>query len=148
VVAGLHGGDALPDGFDDAARLVSQDARKESLRVVAVEGVNVRVAQGVGHHSDADLAGLWWVYDYGFLREGLLGAAGDHGLARDGLAGGRRAIGGRREETLLVLGLLAGQQSVGVEPDVVPDEGGNATLYPSCLKKSVWIPSVCVSVSI
>jgi hypothetical protein len=36
--------------------LVAQDAREQTLWIVSVEGVDVGVAQRVGHHLDADLA--------------------------------------------------------------------------------------------
>lgn len=55
-VAHLDGGDVLPDRLDDGRGLVSEDAGKESLRIVSVQRVNVRVAERIGDDLDADLA--------------------------------------------------------------------------------------------
>jgi hypothetical protein len=48
VVADRDARDARPDRLDDRARLVPEDAREEALRVVAVQRVDVGVAQRVG----------------------------------------------------------------------------------------------------
>lgn len=90
MVARLHRGDARADRFDDARRLVPQDAGEEALRVVPVQSVRIRVAQRGGDDLDADLALLGRgdndVRDF----QGLLGGPGDGGRAGDGLKKGRR----------------------------------------------------------
>jgi hypothetical protein len=52
----LNGGHVLSDGLDDGRGLVAEDAGKKALGVVAVQRVDVGVAQGVGDHLDSYLA--------------------------------------------------------------------------------------------
>lgn len=63
---------------------------------MSVEGVDVRVAEGVGYDFDSDLSRLGGVDGDGFESEGLLGATGYHGVAGDWFTGGGGEIEGRR----------------------------------------------------
>lgn len=71
--------------LDDACRLVPENAGEEALRVVAIQGVRVCVAEGGGHDFNADFPFLWGGDDDVRDLKGLLGGPGDGGRAGDGL---------------------------------------------------------------
>ena len=54
----LDRSDVLSDRLDDGRRLVTEDAGEEPLGVVAVQGVDVGVAERVGDHLHTNLAWL------------------------------------------------------------------------------------------
>mmetsp|Transcript_57421 Transcript_57421/g.171286 ORF Transcript_57421/g.171286 Transcript_57421/m.171286 type:complete len:262 (+) Transcript_57421:994-1779(+) len=123
MIAGDDGCDALPHGFHDAPGLMAQDAGEETLGVAPIEGVDVGVAESVSDDLDANFAGLGRVDGDGLCGQGLLGRAGHHGLACDGLPG-------RRPEIVRFgrLGQLRPQglvQSLPVERHVILDERGD-----------------------
>mmetsp|Transcript_20636 Transcript_20636/g.57320 ORF Transcript_20636/g.57320 Transcript_20636/m.57320 type:complete len:435 (+) Transcript_20636:109-1413(+) len=84
VISRLDAGHALSDGFDDAAGLVSENARKKAFGIVAIKGVNVGVTQGIRHDLDADFSGLGRHHGDFLFDHGHLGCAGYQSLALDG----------------------------------------------------------------
>mmetsp|Transcript_84851 Transcript_84851/g.252925 ORF Transcript_84851/g.252925 Transcript_84851/m.252925 type:complete len:572 (+) Transcript_84851:157-1872(+) len=82
----------LADALHNARGLVAQDARKEALRVAAIEGVGVRVAQRHGNVLHADLA-LQRRPDLDLHNlQRLLGLEGHRREALNLLAGGCRGL--------------------------------------------------------
>jgi len=85
MIARLHRGNTLSHALDDASRLVSKYAWKESLWIIPVQGVNVRVTKGIRHHLE-DFACFGRIDGDGFQSEWFLWRPCHHGLASDGLA--------------------------------------------------------------
>mmetsp|Transcript_5863 Transcript_5863/g.24238 ORF Transcript_5863/g.24238 Transcript_5863/m.24238 type:complete len:407 (+) Transcript_5863:165-1385(+) len=126
VIAGRHRRHAGADGFDNRASLVAQNAREEALGVLPLERVHIRVAERVGHHLDADLAGFGRRDHDGLVAERLVRRPGDGGFARDRLTrrlcklGEHRVVGGGHVHERRLLRLFV--QRVDVELDVVCHE--------------------------
>ena len=83
MITRLDGRYPFADRFDDTTCFMTENAWKETFGVMAVEGVDVCVAESVSDDFDTDFSCFGWVYGDGFFREGLLGCAGDHGRALD-----------------------------------------------------------------
>ena len=73
----LNTGDSVANGFNNSCCLVAKHTREESLqkisfrhqilfsffchlRIVAIKGVDVGVAEGVADHLHSHLTGFWW----------------------------------------------------------------------------------------
>ena len=119
MVTGGHRGDAGPDALHDPGGLVAQDAREEALRVLAGEGVVIRVAEGRVADLDAHLPGLGRGDDHLLHLQGLLRGVGHRRPAVDGLrVGGGCSAGSRQDVALASVGtsggppLLAGGREV------------------------------------
>mmetsp|Transcript_8509 Transcript_8509/g.26329 ORF Transcript_8509/g.26329 Transcript_8509/m.26329 type:complete len:544 (-) Transcript_8509:763-2394(-) len=137
VVARRDAGDTLAHALDHSARLVAQDAWEEALRIVAIQRVDIGVAQRVGHHLDTHLARLGRRHHDLLGLERLLGAPCHRRVALDGFAlrclelvgycrGCRRArhCGGAPRSRLLRRCALRHRcsQAVGVPVDVLLHE--------------------------
>eukprot|EP01043_Picozoa_sp_COSAG02_P012465 COSAG02_NODE_481_length_21461_cov_43.885597_4_plen_327_part_00 len=83
MVANRDGGNTLANALDDGAGLVAQNAWEEAFRVVAIESVNVSVAQRVRDDLDTNLARLRRRDDNVFDGERLLRFPCDGGFAGD-----------------------------------------------------------------
>ncbi len=55
-VASLNRRHSLAHGFDDSSGFVAKNARKKSLGIVTIQGVDIRVAESVGNDLDPDLS--------------------------------------------------------------------------------------------
>ena len=60
---------------------MAQDAGKQTLGILPLEGVHVRVAQRVGHDLDADLASPRWRDDDGLVAQRLVSRPRHSGFA-------------------------------------------------------------------
>jgi hypothetical protein len=78
--------DTFTNALDDTSSLVTENARKEPLRVLAIQSVNIRVAERVRDDLDTDFSSLGRVDRNNLFGQGLLGGSGYHGLALDGLS--------------------------------------------------------------
>ncbi len=86
MITGLDRGDAFADRFHDATCLVAEDAGEEPFGVVAVEGVDVSVAESIRDDFYPYFASKGRVDGDGFKGERLFGCSGHHGLAGDWFA--------------------------------------------------------------
>jgi len=94
VVPDGNGRDAFADGLDNSAGFVAEDGGEEAFGVCAGQGVDVRVAQGVGDNLDANFAGFRRGHNDLDLAE-VVHAEGDEGFAFNRLrhgGGWRRSV--------------------------------------------------------
>ena len=85
VIAHLDAGDALADGFDDAAPLMTEDAGEDPFRIFTGEGEGIGVADAGRDYAHPHFARLGR-HDLDFFDgEGLARAPGDGGLTLDAL---------------------------------------------------------------
>ena len=94
MIANLDGCDTLAHALDNGAGLVAKDARELALGVGALPRVHIRVAQRVGDHAHAHLAGPRRVDCDRLDAQRLLGGESHRGLALDGL---RRLLRARHQ---------------------------------------------------
>ena len=73
VVAGNKGGDTLANLHHDPGTLMSQDGRKNTLRVRAGQGVGVGVTNPAGRNLDQDLTWFWSIKIDFFNFQGAFG---------------------------------------------------------------------------
>jgi len=92
-VTNLNAGNSLTDTFNNTGGFVTQDTGEETFGVVAVKGIDIGVAEGVGEDLESDFTGLGGLnFDLDNV-EGLLGFPGDGGLAADDLTVGLLEVG-------------------------------------------------------
>mmetsp|Transcript_3536 Transcript_3536/g.8437 ORF Transcript_3536/g.8437 Transcript_3536/m.8437 type:complete len:365 (+) Transcript_3536:219-1313(+) len=83
VVADFDAGNSLSDRLHNTAGLVSENAGEESFGVVAIESVDIGMAQGIRDNFHTNFAGLGRQHGDFLFHQGLFGGTGHHGLALD-----------------------------------------------------------------
>lgn len=87
MVARLNRVHSISNTFYNTACLMSQNTGEETLRIMAVEGVDIGVTESVGDDLDTYLARLGRIDGDGFECERLFGPTRYHSGAFDGFSG-------------------------------------------------------------